>query len=115
MIDKNSEKIGFDDLELYISKEEYERIKEIVTAVPYSKADFARDTQMYLMGKYGVILPSTAVNNITDEFYNDGCVFDLFFNGFYATEAHMCRYLDLDPNEFVKAVWHGKNETSDVF
>lgn len=111
-----SEKISFSDIELYISKEEYERLKEIVEATTYSMNDWTMDAQKYLMARYAIEVPITLL--WTSERFKDvhnECNLKSFQNGFYTIESCLCQILEIDPNDFLKALFNPSTDTAKTF
>lgn len=112
----SSEKITFSDIELYISKEEYERLKEIVEAHPYSMNEWTMDAQKYLMSRYAVEVPITLLwtSERFEEVHKE-CKLKAFENGFYTVESCLCQILGLDPNDFLRAVFNSSADASKAF
>ena len=109
LYDPSSDKISFGDLELYITKEEYDRLVEIIQKHEYTREHWTKDAQMYL-SKYAINVPSAMMNTIADEFFNDGFKPKCFQNGFYAIESQLCEVIGIDPKELVKDLFSGAND-----
>jgi hypothetical protein len=115
-VSSSSEKISFSDIALYISKEEYDRLKEIVDAQPYTMNEWTMDAQKYIMSRYAVEVPITLL--WTSERFkevHEECNLKGFENGFYTLESCLCKLLEIDPNDFLKALYNITTDTAKAF